>query len=276
MPGQATARSVLRALNALNILPALLARRRQAADESRPPRGLAPVKRLKRRQLLQSAGLLMPAPKLAPALSLRAAERPEPLYQLPFATPPGPSTWYVEQWYGNTNIAYRLRNTVYYQGQGLHFGIDFACPCETEVRAIGDGVVVGADDLSYGAGPHNAIVQHPNGDLSLYGHLRRFPAVRWGQAVAAGELIGYSGDWLDNVGCAASAHLHLEIRRPNRNSAVNPAPLIKADWHNLALGRFLGFVQDLDDPRRWQTLEDQPDTTFGGRVLNDYARLWMP
>ena len=70
-------------------------------------------------------------------------------------------------------------------------------------------------------------------------------------------------------------HLHLEIRRPDRKYAVNPVHLIKADWHNAALGRFLGFVKDLDDPRRWQTLEDQPETTFGGRILNNYVRLWM-
>ena len=181
----------------------------------------------------------------------------------------------MEQWYGNTSFAYYARNTIYREGQGLHFGIDFACPCETEVRAIGDGVVVGADDLSFGGGPHNAIVRHANGDLSLYGHLRRYPAVPWGQTVEAGDVIGYSGDWLDNVGCAASPHLHLEIRRPNRSFAVNPVHLIKADWHNAALGRSLGFVKDLEDPRRWQSLEVQPDTTFGGRILNNYLSLWL-
>ena len=114
---------------------------------------------LNRRQFLKYAGLFVPVAKLTPAeLPLPAA--PEPIYQLPFSTPPGPSTWFVEQWYGNTSFAYYTRNTIYREGQGMHFGIDFACPCETEVRAIGDGVVVGADDLSFGAGPHNAIVRH--------------------------------------------------------------------------------------------------------------------
>ena len=41
------------------------------------------------------------------------------------------------------------------------------------------------------------------------------------------------------------------------------------------LAASLGFVKDLDDPRRWQTLEGQPETTFGGRILNNYVRLWM-
>ena len=231
--------------------------------------------RLNRRQFLKYMGLFVPVPKLMPTALSLSAEQQEPIYQLPFNTPPGPSTWYVEQWYGNTSIAYYLRNTIYREGQGMHFGIDFACPCETEVRAIGDGVVVGADDLSFGAGPHNAIVRHSNGDLSLYGHLHRFPAVQWGSSVKAGAIIGYSGDWLDNVGCASSPHLHLEIRRPDRRFAVNPVHLIEADWHNAALGRFAGFTKDLEDPRRWQTIGDQPEVTFGGRILNEFASLWM-
>ena len=233
------------------------------------------MKRLNRRLFLKYLGLAVPAPKLAPNVLAHAAEQQEPLYQLPFDTPPGPSTWYVAQWYGNTNLAHSFRHTVYREGQGLHFGIDFACPCDTEIRAIGDGVVIGADDLSYGAGPHNAIVRHANGDISLYGHLRRFPEIPFGGSVQAGDLIGFAGDWLDNVACTAVPHLHLEIRRPDRTRAVNPALLIKADWHNAALGRFLGFVKDLENPRRWQIIEDQPDTLFGGRILNDYARLWM-
>ena len=109
--------------------------------------------RLNRRQFLKYMGLFVPAPKLMPTALPLSAEQQEPIYQLPFNAPPGPSTWYVEQWYGNTNIAYYLRNTTYREGQGIHFGIDFACPCETEIRAIGDGVVVGADDLSFGADP---------------------------------------------------------------------------------------------------------------------------
>ena len=100
---------------------------------------VALVIRLSRRLLLRYAGLFVPVTKLAPRELPLPAEQ-EPIYQLPFNTPPGPNTWYVEQWYGNTNIAYYIRNTTYREGQGIHFGIDFACPCETEIRAIGDGV----------------------------------------------------------------------------------------------------------------------------------------
>jgi len=140
--------------------------------------------------------------------------------------------------------------------------------------AIGDGLVVGADDLSFGAGPHNVIIRHANGDLSLYGHLRRVPVVRAGQRVKEGQVLGVSGDWLDNVRCRAAPHLHLEVRRPDRSRAVNPVPLIRADWHSLTLGFQLGFEKDLDQPRRWQTIEDQPVVVFGGRIVNEYAHPW--
>src|SRR3990167_7795087 len=64
---------------------------------------------------------------------------------LPFAAPPGPDTWLLGQMYGNTTGAYGNRRNFYAAGQGLHFGLDLSAPCGTEIVAIGDGVVVGAD-----------------------------------------------------------------------------------------------------------------------------------
>ena len=51
---------------------------------------------------------------------------------------------------------------------------------------------------------------------------------------------------------------------------------MQADWDNLALvGSFrTGFERDLDDPRKWQQLDDQPPAVSGGRLLNDFARPW--
>ena len=55
-------------------------------------------------------------------------------------------------------------------------------------------------------------------------------------------------------------------------------PLIEADWQSILL---LGtsaptFERDLDAPRRWQSLEDQPDIRLGGPLLNDFERAWPP
>jgi len=41
---------------------------------------------------------------------------------LPFQAPPGPSTWFLGQGYGNTTGSFILREQFYMAGQGLHFG----------------------------------------------------------------------------------------------------------------------------------------------------------
>jgi hypothetical protein len=58
----------------------------------------------------------------------------------------------------------------------------------------------------------------------------------------------------------------------------NPVLLIDADWDNLALIGPFGrtFQRDLDDPRKWQSLDDQPETVIGGPLLNEFANPWPP
>ena len=34
------------------------------------------------------------------------------------------------------------------------------------------------------------------------------------------------------------------------------------------------FERDLDDPRKWQHLDDQPEAVSGGPLLNDFANPW--
>jgi murein DD-endopeptidase MepM/ murein hydrolase activator NlpD len=202
------------------------------------------------------------------------AQPTEKPFGLPFDTDPGPSTWLLGQLYGNTTGAYRTRVVWYGAGQGLHFGLDFPARCGTTVVAIGDGEVIGVDDLSHGAGPHNLIIRHNDDYLSLYGHLLETPSLQRGQAVTRGEAIGLTGD--PDVTCASRPHLHLEIRSSNYAIAYNPVNLIDTDWSALMLaGSFgRGFARDLSDPRRWQYAEDQPDVRFGGALLNDYANPW--
>jgi len=76
--------------------------------------------------------------------------------------------------------------------------------------------------------------------------------------------------------CYGRPHLHLEVRdSSNRARKFNPVLLIQADWDNLSLlGSFSrGFEYDLDDPRKWQHLDDQPEAVSGGPLLNDFALL---
>jgi murein DD-endopeptidase MepM/ murein hydrolase activator NlpD len=221
-----------------------------------------------------AAAALLALPGRGGAGAARAQEmRP---FRLPFLSAPGPSTWYMIQPYGNTTGAYFQRRTTYGAGQGVHFGIDFAAPCGTEVVAVGSGTVSEVDQLSHGALPHNLIINHPNGYASFYGHLLRTPDLYPGQPVAAGQVVALTGD--PDETCHSRPHLHLEIRDESHTRAFNPVNFIEADWDSLALagGLARGFERDLDNPRQWQFLDDQPDVAFGGRLVNDYDRPWPP
>jgi len=134
-------------------------------------------------------------------------------------------------------------------------------------------------DGPYGAWPHNIVIRHNNGYYSLYGHLRtQTTHLRIGQQVNTGDVIGESGDSLDVVNCDLDPHLHFEIRTENMRVAINPISLIDAPWwDDASLGLSAAaatFQVDLDAPRRWQSLYEQPDVRFGGPRLNDYTNAW--
>ena len=212
-------------------------------------------------------------PSTADAMPIRQENAP---FILPIAGPPGPNTWLFLQPYGNTAFAYRFRHSVYWAGQGLHFGVDFAAPCGTPVLAIGDGVVQSIDSW-HGAGPHNLMINHPNGYASFYGHLLIRSHLKVGQEVSAGEVVALVGD--PDLTCSSRPHLHLEIRdAPDHRIGYNPLTLIDADWERIALigGYPHYFEQDMDNSRRWQGLLDQPEVRFGYPLLNNFGQPWPP
>lgn len=196
----------------------------------------------------------------------------------PVAAPPGPSTWTFGQPYGNTTGAFNFGTAWYSAGQGLHFGIDVSMPCGTPLIAMADGTVAFVDNMSFGSGPHNLLVRHEAaGLIVLYGHLLDRPAVTEGQLVTQGQIIAQSGT-PDNT-CDSRPHLHLEIRSLDYGTTYNPIDYINANWHSLAIvGSFNSttFQGDMDNPRRWMALDDQPEVRFGGRRLNDYLAPWPP
>ena len=209
-----------------------------------------------------------------PAAAALAPQTASP-FGLPFDTPPGPSTWLLGQMYGNTTTAFRWRISQYAAGQGLHFGIDWSARCGTTVVAIGDGVVAKVDATEHGAGPHNLMLNHSNGFASFYGHLLERPHFSPGDAVTRGQPIGLTGD--PDETCTSRPHLHLEVRDANSyRHAYNPVPLIDTDWDRLALSSSAGrgFERDLDNPRQWQFIDEQPEVAFGGPIVNHYRRPW--
>lgn len=199
-------------------------------------------------------------------------------FGLPMAMPASPSTWLFGQPYGNTIGSYNFGKYWYNSGQRLHFGIDLPMPCGTPVVAVGDAEVVYVDSTPFGAGPHNVVLRHPQvGVATVYGHLHdRSPLVP-GQVVKKGQQVGVSGD--PDLTCDSRPHLHLEVRSLDYRTAYNPIVFIDAPWHVLAaIGSYQSslFQQDLRNPRRWMSLDDQPAIQFRGAALNDYALTWPP
>jgi murein DD-endopeptidase MepM/ murein hydrolase activator NlpD len=90
--------------------------------------------------------------------------------------------------------------------QAFHSGIDFAISCGTPIHAAGNGTVVfaGFDGGGYG---NYVILNHGGGFATLYGHQSAI-AVSAGQAVTAGQVIGYVGSTGKSTGC----HVHFEVR----------------------------------------------------------------
>ncbi|MCB9451103.1 MAG: M23 family metallopeptidase [Anaerolineaceae bacterium] len=209
---------------------------------------------------------------LAPFSITTAQDNAKP-FRLPMDTAAGPSTWLFGQAYGNTTGAYNFGTAWYSAGQGLHFGIDVSMPCGTPLVAVADGDVIYVDNLSFGAGPHNLILRHPQAGLTtLYGHLLDRPPLQQFQPVKAGQVVGYSGD--PDVTCDSRPHLHFEVRSLDYRTAYNPLDYIDAPWDVLAgIGPFGYplFQQDLTNSRRWIYLDDQPPVAFGGVRLNNYA-----
>ncbi|GGJ53602.1 M23 family metallopeptidase [Deinococcus roseus] len=201
--------------------------------------------------------------------------RPSQQFGLPFAGPAGPDTWLLGQVYGNTTGAYRQRNSTYRAGQGIHFGLDISAACGTAVVAIGDGVVQDVDG-PHGSPPHNLIINHGNGLASFYGHLLKRPDLKVGQKVKKGQVVAFSGD--SQFTCRSAPHLHLELRDSSHMRFFNPIPYIKADWDTLFVqgGFSRGFQRDLENVRKWQHPEDQPQAFRGGALLNRFASSWPP
>ena len=228
------------------------------------------------RKILWFTGVVFFIVVLLPQRALSAnLDQGSPPFGLPFSNPPGPGTWLLVQPYGNTVGAHRQRTTTYAAGQGMHFGVDLSARCGYPIVAIGDGVVTKVDAMEHGSAPHNLMIDHANGYASFYGHLLERPNLQVGQVVQRGQVVAKVGD--PDETCTSRPHLHLEIRNAGvYNQAYNPITLINADWDSLALVGPVarGFARDLGDPRRWQHLDDQPDVSFWGSRLNDYANPW--
>ncbi len=87
-----------------------------------------------------------------------------------------------------------------------HYGIDYAAPKGTPVRAVGDGVVIKAN-YSGGAG-HFVKIRHNGTYTTGYMHLSKYGKdIRPGKRVLQGDIIGYVG----STGISTGPHLDYRI-----------------------------------------------------------------
>lgn len=103
----------------------------------------------------------------------------------------------------------------------IHAGIDFGASAGTPIHAVADGTVYRA---GWSSGGHGNVVVIDHGQVAtLYAHQERL-AVRAGQRVVAGQVIG----WVGSTGLSTGPHLHFETHAggPYAN-AVNPAPYFR-------------------------------------------------
>ena len=106
-----------------------------------------------------------------------------------------------------TRIAsgFGLRIHPIYKISKFHAGMDFTAPLGSEIYASGDGTVESVNSGKRGMGNY-IVINQGFGYTSVYAHLDSF-AVRTGQKVHRGDVIGYVGD----TGLSIAPHLHYEI-----------------------------------------------------------------
>ncbi|HWU30423.1 MAG TPA: M23 family metallopeptidase [Microbacterium sp.] len=126
-----------------------------------------------------------------------------------------PSGGRITSYYGRRNV----QCTSGYCSSREHGGIDIANGCGAPIYAAHSGTV---DFAGYNGGYGNYTrINHGGGVGTGYGHQSQF-AVRRGQYVNAGQVIGYAGNTGNSFGC----HLHFEVYV--NGSRVDPYPFMTA------------------------------------------------
>ena len=101
-----------------------------------------------------------------------------------------------------------------YKTRKLHTGMDFSAKTGTPIYATGDGKISKVRRSRRGYGNH-VIIDHGYGYKTLYAHMKKY-AVKKGQKVKRGEVIGYVG----STGTSVAPHLHYEVHKDGRK--INP------------------------------------------------------
>ncbi len=100
-----------------------------------------------------------------------------------------------------------------------HGAVDLPIEVDTPVLAAAEGIVTKVVDNGYGF--NYITITHPNGLITLYGHLHHEEA-QVGQRVAAGQEIGKSGGLPGDKGSGQSTGPHVHFAVYKNGEAVDP------------------------------------------------------
>jgi murein DD-endopeptidase MepM/ murein hydrolase activator NlpD len=115
-----------------------------------------------------------------------------------------PDTGPISQGFGCTSYPFEPYDPACPQ-KHFHNGLDIAGACGNNILAADSGIAYIEPFMAYGFGNY-IIMVNGNGWQTLYGHLAGF-AIRSGQTVTAGQLIGFEGTSGNSTGC----HLHFGV-----------------------------------------------------------------
>ena len=154
----------------------------------------------------------------------------------------------------NLNTALR---TMYFQNtergrwhNGVDMGVlngngdkgNFAGQRKVPIRAMRDGIVVGAHPVSDGNGGGNRVyLQHDNGYHTWYMHMSSI-AVKQGDKVNRGDIIGYTGGSGYGDMAYFDEHLHLEVHTPQNNGSGTSEAM---GWPDDPLKYFAGNLANI-------------------------------
>ncbi len=133
------------------------------------------------------------------------------------STPSSGGNWLRPCSYTYMSSPFGFRTSPTSGASSYHQGVDLAAPANTPIYASRSGVVTTAT-YSNNAG-YYVTINHGDGFSSIYMHMNNY-VVSSGQAVSAGQLIGYVG----RTGIATGYHLHFGIAY--NGAYVNPCAYV--------------------------------------------------
>lgn len=143
-----------------------------------------------------------------------------------------------------------------FRSSGGHSGVDIAAPAGTPIKAAAPGRVISA---GWGGAYGILIkVRHYDGSVGYYAHAQA-RAVKPGDRVNRGSLIGYVGNTGNVRGRNGGYHLHFEVRQNGK--VTNPMPWLAKNYagggqgnERLEPGYYDGVSLDAEQLRNAQTI----------------------